>query len=151
MEWGGGFLAWQASSQRFPWGGACIQETSGWFYLRHNAISPKRSSSLTFVFPMRDSLANFDWRLAKIMGWTNLVWLFHVYSLIRSHHRDIGHIIVILALWLQASVRVTFRNPLKEELTQCYFLFEASGVVRYIFLYNNQLRQGALLRNDSSH
>jgi len=30
----------------------------------------------------------------------------------------------------QATVRVTFRNPLKEELTQCYFLFEASGVVR---------------------
>jgi len=30
----------------------------------------------------------------------------------------------------QANVRVTFRNPLNEELTQCYFLLEASGVVR---------------------
>jgi len=30
----------------------------------------------------------------------------------------------------QVKVQVTFRNPLDEELTQCYFLFEASGVVR---------------------
>ena len=123
LEWGGGLLAGQAPSQPLRWGRRPIPETSGWFsstsILDHHWFSPYNLFHRAWVVlgigclvRVKTNNNNIN---CDIMN-TPQRWPIIIYLLIRS----------------EARVRATFRNPLKEELTHCYFLFEASGVVRSI-------------------